>query len=367
MPIQIECPTCKEPYRLGEEQRGKRVRCRHCDDTFLVPDVAGDEDVPVIEPEPEDGPTEALRQGQRSRKSAAGRGDDLDQEEEEKRPAKRAKSRRGEGEGGVPLALILSLAIGIPVLLIIVFLSVLAVRWSAKDSAAPVALPKPQVPNQPVVRNDPLIPKQQGDAGFDPNAVVPNAIAQPPAPPDVPGKRNIDLIALIDPNKDVIDGRRWTVFNKALHCNDGGFVPRIEIPYQPPEEYDFIVTFSQPALRNGISLIMPNPRGGSFFWYLGGSGSNYGFFANPSKGDRIQGLIEPSKAYTTTVQVRRDGVRGLLNGKELVDYKTDFRDLICDDWRCIRSSTLLALACDDPTVFHHVRLVEITGTGKKTR
>src|SRR5262249_12669609 len=158
-----------------------------------------------------------------------------------------------------------------------------------------------------------------------------------------------------DPRKDALDGRRWAVVNKALHCNDGSFVPRIEIPYQPPEEYDFIVTFSQPGLRNGISLIMPNPRGGSFFWYLGGNGAQYGFYANPSKGGRTKGLIEANKAYTTTVQVRRDGVRGLLNDRELVQYKTDFRDLTCDDWRRIRNSNLLAVGCDDPTVFHHVR------------
>ena len=44
----------------------------------------------------------------------------------------------------------------------------------------------------------------------------------------------------------------------------GSFVPRVQFPYQPPQEYDYVVTFLQPGLRNGISLIMPNPNGGSF-------------------------------------------------------------------------------------------------------
>jgi hypothetical protein len=194
--------------------------------------------------------------------------------------------------------------------------------------------------------------------------VVPNL----PPLAKIPGTNMCDLIPLINPMKDSADGRKWTVVNNVLHCNEGNFVPRVEIPYIPPAEYDFIVTFAQPGLRNGISLIMPNPtNGSSFFWYVARDGGEFGFAANPNKEKRVPGLIKPNTTYTTTVQVRRNSVRALLNGQELMTFNTDFRDLIIDDWRRIRDPRLLAVACDDPTVFQEVRVVEVNGTGKRMR
>src|SRR5436190_9572090 len=34
MPISTSCQTCQTSYRLPDAQQGKRVRCRHCGDTF---------------------------------------------------------------------------------------------------------------------------------------------------------------------------------------------------------------------------------------------------------------------------------------------------------------------------------------------
>jgi hypothetical protein len=159
---------------------------------------------------------------------------------------------------------------------------------------------------------------------------------------------------------------RWLVADKALHCADGNFVPRVQFPYRPPAEYDFVVTFWQPGLRNGISLIMPNPNGGSFFWFLGKeNGAGYGFGASPDKEERQGGLIKAKSVHTTVVQVRKGSVRGLVDGKELMRLDTDFRDLTCDGWRRIHNTAFVAVACDDPTVFYYARIVEVTGKGKK--
>ena len=145
-------------------------------------------------------------------------------------------------------------------------------------------------------------------------------------------------------------------------------MPRVQIPYLPPPEYDFVVTFRQPKLRNGVSLVMPNPTGGSFFWFVGNNnGACFGFFTNPYKQGQAADLIRADVVHTTVVEVREESVRGLVDGKEMMKLQTDYSDLSADRWRTINDVRLLAVACDDPTVFTSVRLVEVSGKGKKVR
>ena len=141
------------------------------------------------------------------------------------------------------------------------------------------------------------------------------------------------------------------------------------MPYQPPEEYDFIVKFSQQRLRNGISLIMPNPKkGGSFYWCVGsGDGASHTLSVDPITTRQLPEAVAAKNEYTAVVQVRRTYVKCLLNGKEVVQHKTNFSDLTSDDWRKLKDATVLAVACDDPAVFHQVRVIEISGKGKRTR
>ena len=195
------------------------------------------------------------------------------------------------------------------------------------------------------------------------------AAPQPAAPPAV-GPRTFDLIPIVDLQWDVVDGQgKWRLQDKKLVCTEGNFVPRVQIPYIPPEEYDFIVTFSQPGLRNGVSLIMPKPGGGMFFWYVGiNNGNGYGFSANPAPiGGEIPKLIQANTVHVTTVQVRRDGVKGVIGGKTYVDHRTDFRDLQSDHWRQMKNDRLLGVACDDPATFHRIQILEITGSGRPSR
>jgi hypothetical protein len=187
--------------------------------------------------------------------------------------------------------------------------------------------------------------------------------------PFLPGQQAgqaFDLIPLIDPARDAVHGR-WAVANGVLRCDDQHMVPRIQVPYRPPQEYDFTVTFEQPALRNGISLIMPNPNGGTFFWYVGRQGGEYGFSSERRNAEGRGAPVQTNVPHTTVVQVRRDGVRAYLNGPVAVEHRTDFRDLKSDRWRQVKDETVLAVACDDPTVFHAVRIAEITGQGQRTR
>jgi len=186
-----------------------------------------------------------------------------------------------------------------------------------------------------------------------------------------PNGQTYDLIPLIDPKLDRQHGDRWAVLASGeLRCDDQHAVPRIHVPYKPPEEYDFTVVFSQPNLRNGISLIMPKPGGGQFFWAIGyGGGTEYGFGGVQRTAGRIDGLIKTNTKYETTVQVRRGGVVGCINGRILASHQTNYNDLrnAHEDWRDMKDKTVLAVACDDPTTFHVIRITEVTGQGTRIR
>jgi hypothetical protein len=181
-----------------------------------------------------------------------------------------------------------------------------------------------------------------------------------------PSKRALEFISFIDLRTDVVRGK-WEKNGKLLECNDQHFAPRVQIRYEPPLEYDFIIQFSQPRLRHPVTAIMPNRHGASIVWQVGvREGSDYRLLATDGQKWywRSAGLIKANTKHTTIVQVRRNSIRCLLDGKELLRRQTDFRDLTDDVWHKMPEPRYLGVACDDPTVFYKVRVVEVSGPGK---
>ncbi|MEI8195436.1 MAG: hypothetical protein WCI73_05965 [Phycisphaerae bacterium] len=180
----------------------------------------------------------------------------------------------------------------------------------------------------------------------------------------------VDLIKLIDTKRDAVVGN-WDIRNGTL-VSDGKGWTRLEILYQPPAEYDYVVVFTR---TGGNDAIMQTCWALGHQFNLGiGAWSNTLYGIETVGGKRIEGnpTTRQSKAwlvngqrYTSIVKVRKDRVQAYLDGKLLVDLKTDFKDLsLVGDWKLHRTDTIGIVACSSSTVFHSVQIIEITGKGK---
>ena len=190
--------------------------------------------------------------------------------------------------------------------------------------------------------------------------------------------RVINLIPLLDTKLDGVWGE-WRVDKGALRCDNGGLCPRIKFPYTPPEEYDVHVEWTQTRLRNPIFIVLS--KGESNFalsvatmkgqsTVIDGVPGGNGFPGFPGRppGDpatfKMPADLAINVKHSAVAEVRRDGVKGIVDGKPVVAFKTNFKDLALTGFRDMRDKTVLGIGCDDPTVFSLIEVTEVTGNGK---
>ena len=199
-------------------------------------------------------------------------------------------------------------------------------------------------------------------------APIPVAISSPSG--------TIDLLPLIDTQKDPIYGA-WTMSGGKL-VSDTTQGARIEIPYEPPAEYDFRIVFVREDGAGDVFQFMSKNRR-SFSWAMGaGNNSFIGFgtingqwVVDPEypHAVRMQPVLTNGKMYTSLVQVRKDGLKGFLDGKLIVEYKTTtFEEMGNHAQLQMKNPLTLGIGSYlSTTTFHTVELIEVTGKGKKSR
>jgi serine/threonine protein kinase len=358
-----DCVTSRVEKRIATagELATRLLELTQVDELVEVPDVpavversAATTRARVRESEPTKRPSPPPRT-QRADEGVSRRDEDRHprRREEEERPVRRNRAEKGSSSA-LPLILF-----GGGGLLLVCLVALSAFLLWPRGSR------RPPMDDRPVVQANPW-------QGFKSKTEAKDETPSPAGrSANLPGDA-VDLLPLIDLKKDVIQGE-WVCEGQALRCKTAGLIPRIQVPYRPAEEYDFVVTYFQPgAPRNGVCLLMPKPNnGGSFAWCLGGYGPGVAFSA-PNEANWIRDKnTDPYRAnqrYTTSVRVRRDKVSGLLDGKVILEVaRNDDRLGISTIWYSMKDTSCLGLACDDPTVFESAYVVEVSGRGTRTR
>lgn len=213
----------------------------------------------------------------------------------------------------------------------------------------------------------------------------------PPTPPAV--LKRVDLLALIDLERDVVRGR-WTRRDDGILSDaTGDFAvgmggARVQFPYRMPSEYDLRVEFTKQSGPACVAVLFPSPRtsiglSGTYAYIVGGWGNSTAGFELVN-GMNAQGRATPEGQRNDTVrfgqwlrngerqtlllQVRRQSARVSLDGTEIGFSPPSYRNMSPAHWYALRDQTLAGLSSwSSPTLFHTVELTEVSGSGEPTR
>lgn len=193
--------------------------------------------------------------------------------------------------------------------------------------------------------------------------------------------KTIDLLPLADVARDAIAGE-WRLDGDDLLVKaskpDANGTARLQLPYQPPEEYDFEIEFTPESGTNMVGQALSAYQHG-FSWFMDGKtnvGSKAGFDAIDGVGvaSRTDGTTMRAKFLTngqrhrSMVEVRRNRVRALLDGEPLVTWGSSpksYERLDISKNEKLRDALHLGLVAYDRGVrFHKITVREITGVGK---
>jgi hypothetical protein len=186
----------------------------------------------------------------------------------------------------------------------------------------------------------------------------------------------IDLIKLVDPARDAVAGK-WTLSPAGL-AGDQTPAARISFPYEPPQEYDFLIEFT-PAKPTKACIAQLVSKGQIPFTWSMNAGRPNRCRIEDVDGHSVIGntTIRPSyffdvnRVHTSLVEVHNDKVRCFINGELIVEYKTDYNDLSRNEKWMIPNQLRLGIGTwkgegdwKGPTIFRRVVVREITGKGK---
>jgi WD40 repeat protein len=184
-------------------------------------------------------------------------------------------------------------------------------------------------------------------------------------PPEEAWNKSVDLLALANPARDTIRGT-WRLEGRRLIAEpgpNGGF----RLPYEPPEEYDFRIVVTRQNSRGGTSQFFVH-QGHPGSWDLGASRvgfSRVGDLDSDRNATRTDLPIADGTKIVSTVQVRRDGVRGWIGRQRLSEWVPSMGDLSPRADGAMDVPGILGLGNSDAlTTFESIQVLDVTGKGR---
>ncbi|HZK80974.1 MAG TPA: hypothetical protein VFC46_07905 [Humisphaera sp.] len=137
---------------------------------------------------------------------------------------------------------------------------------------------------------------------------------------------SIDLLARFNPNSDIVSGK-WTANRAGLSCFRTGTAQVQFSSYKPPEEYDYIIQFTVTRLFGGIGQLIPARNSTLPWWIYNGNCYFDKAFSNTIQPISTPLVLGAGKSYTSILQVRRHGIRAIINGVVIADWRTEMSDV----------------------------------------
>jgi len=233
--------------------------------------------------------------------------------------------------------------------------------WETKQKPAP---PPPKPPPQAAV----TLPEAKPEPEPMPPPVVEPPLPKPPVVPGDPWARAVNLLSQTDPAKHTESGA-WSLTLGELHSSADS-TACVALPGAVPDEYDLRITFTRKTGQSEVGARLVQ-AGRLFYWFLQAQPTNNlsGFAKDMQKIDdspalaRLLDGLENGRRYVSLVEVRKDGVRGYLDGQLVAEWKGNASDISAVN----QAGLPLALLSEKThTVFHRVEMREVTPTGAET-
>jgi hypothetical protein len=187
--------------------------------------------------------------------------------------------------------------------------------------------------------------------------------------------RKIDLLPLVDLDRDVMSGR-WRAADGGVSCGPEREYKRLRLPYRPPAEYDFAAEFTvaQTVEWGDVGLQCSGGNSRTFVWLLGGDrNAAFGFmsvgnkpFAENVTVVRRPGGLTPGVRYRAVARVRRDGVVGLLDREAVCQLRTDFTNVALHGSQSV-GLDVLGLNAWNAVRWHKAEVTEVGDLGRPVR
>lgn len=183
---------------------------------------------------------------------------------------------------------------------------------------------------------------------------------------------SINLLDLVNPKTHAVAGE-WKKDGKVLVGANGNNRSRLQLPYEPGEEYDLEVKCKRTVGREsfGVGLV----AGGRQVLAMTDAWPDHGFRSALNFVDNKEGtnnvttlkgeVLKSDVPLSFTYTVRSDKIEIALNGKVLTTFKGEFTRLSLDDRYVVRNKKALFLYTGPQSTYHieRIRLKPLKGKG----